>query len=107
LLADDYPLSARLRLVLTRPRFDPLRLRCLMYDLLPLNCLAAGTAGEIAELVGRADLVQRLREMGLASGVRVEIVQSGSPCIIRVNGHRLCFRDCESMGVLVRTVAAA
>lgn len=78
-----------------------------MHDLLPLGCLTAGSAGEIAEIVGRADLVQRLREMGLASGVRVEVVQGGSPCIIRVNGHRLCFRDCESMGVLVRTVAAA
>lgn len=74
-----------------------------MHDVLPLGCLTAGAAGEIAEIVGRSDHVHRLREMGLAAGVRVEVVQSGSPCIIRVNGHRLCFRDCETMGVLVRT----
>jgi Fe2+ transport system protein FeoA len=78
-----------------------------MHDLLPLGCLAAGAAGEIAEIVGRTDQVHRLREMGLNNGVRIEVVQSGSPCIIRLNGHRLCFRDCETMGVLVRTAAAA
>lgn len=77
-----------------------------MYDLLPLGCLAAGSIGEIAEIVGRPDHVHRLREMGLGRGVRIEVVQSGVPCIIRVNGHRLCFRDCESMGVLVRTAEA-
>jgi Fe2+ transport system protein FeoA len=44
--------------------------------------------------------------MGLRDGVRIEIVQSGSPCILRVNGQRLCFRNCDAMGVLVRTLAA-
>jgi Fe2+ transport system protein FeoA len=78
-----------------------------MHDVMPLDCLAAGARGEIVEIVGRTDCVQRLREMGLRDGVRFEIVQSGSPCILRVNGQRLCFRDCETMGVLVRTAEAA
>ncbi|MEX2187787.1 MAG: FeoA domain-containing protein [Pirellulales bacterium] len=74
---------------------------------MPLGCLAAGACGEIAEVIGRVEHVHRLREMGLRDGVRIEIVQSGSPCILRVNGQRLCFRDCDAMGVLVRTAAAA
>jgi ferrous iron transport protein A len=73
-----------------------------MHDIIPLNCLAAGAAGEIAEVVGRAEQVHRLHEMGLRGGVRIEVLQGGSPCIVRVGGHRLCFRDCETMGVLVR-----
>ncbi len=78
-----------------------------MHDVMPLGCLAAGARGEIAGVIGRPEYVHRLREMGLRDGVRIEIVQSGSPCILRVDGHRLCFRDCETMGVLVRTTAAA
>ncbi len=77
-----------------------------MHDVIPLNCLAAGVAGEIAEIVGRSEHVHRLHEMGLRDGVQIEVLQGGSPCIVRVNGHRLCFRDCETMGVLVRTAAA-
>ena len=78
-----------------------------MHDVMPLGCLAAGACGEIADVIGRPEYVHRLREMGLRDGVRVEIVQSGSPCILRVDGQRLCFRNCETMGVLVRTTAAA
>jgi Fe2+ transport system protein FeoA len=73
-----------------------------MHDVMPLGLLAAGTTGEIATVTGRAAEVHRLREMGLRDGVRIEVLHRGSPCILRVNGHRLCFRDCETMGVLVR-----
>jgi Fe2+ transport system protein FeoA len=73
-----------------------------MHDVMPLGCLAAGTTGEIATVTGRAEEVHRLREMGLRDGVRIEVLHRGSPCILRVNGNRLCFRDCETMGVLVR-----
>lgn len=73
-----------------------------MHDVLPLGCLATGARGEIAGVIGKTDHVHRLREMGLRDGVRIEIIQSGSPCILRVNGQRLCFRKCDAMGVLVR-----
>jgi hypothetical protein len=31
----------------------------------------------------------------------IEVVQSGSPCIIRLSDHKLCFRQGEAFHVLV------
>lgn len=71
-------------------------------ELLPLGFLERGQIAEIGELVGRADQVQRLRELGLRGGLAVEMVQPGSPCIVLVDGRRLCFRDSEVVSILVR-----
>lgn len=35
-------------------------------------------------------------------GTAVEMVQSGSPCIVKLDGNRLAFRDNEVLSVLVR-----
>ncbi len=72
-----------------------------MHDLIPLKYLAPGQTAEIRELVGQPDEVQRLEEMGLRSGVTIQMVQSGSPCIIRLSGSKLCFRECDVFNVLV------
>jgi len=71
-------------------------------DLIPLTLLRTGDAAEIGQLVGAADHVHRLEELGLRGGTHVEMVQSGSPCIIRLGGSRLCFRANEMFSVLVR-----
>jgi ferrous iron transport protein A len=72
-------------------------------QLLPLHLLARGESAEIDQLIGQAEQVHRLEELGLRSGVRVEMIQPGSPCIIRTpSDQRLCFRDTEMFGILVR-----
>jgi ferrous iron transport protein A len=71
-------------------------------ELIPLGFLARGQSAEIGELVGRPDQVQRLRELGIRPGVQVEMVQPGSPCIVHLDGQRLCFRESEVIGILVR-----
>ena len=73
-----------------------------MDDCLPLSLLASGESAWIAQLVGRADHVHRLREMGLRDGAMIEMLQAGRPCIIRIDGQRLCVRDDELFSVLVR-----
>jgi Fe2+ transport system protein FeoA len=73
---------------------------------IPLYLLRPGEEAEVAELVGRPDEVQRLAEIGFQTGALVEMVQSGAPCIIRLAGHKLCFREGESFQVLVRSRAA-
>ena len=78
-----------------------------MHDLLPLHLLTPGRRALIGQLVGRADEVHRLEELGMRVGKQVEMVQSGSPCIIKLDGAKLCFRDNEAVGVLVRTGDAA
>jgi Fe2+ transport system protein FeoA len=74
----------------------------LTQELLPLHLLPQGQVAEIDQLVGKPDHVHRLHELGLRSGVIVEMVQPGSPCIVRLGGQRLCFRQTEALGVLVR-----
>ena len=49
-------------------------------------------------------VVEKVRN--IAELTTVEMVQTGSPCIIRVDGHKLCFRDGECFNVLVRLGAA-
>lgn len=73
----------------------------LMLNLLPLNVLTAGQTGRVHEVIGSALAVHRLAELGMKSGARLEIVQHGSPCIIRLNDSKYCFRDASSLHVLV------
>jgi len=70
-------------------------------DLVPLTCLRNGQSAIVGQVLGKSDLVIRLEEMGLRGGATVEMVQSGTPCIIRLAGHKLCFRADEATAVLV------
>ena len=73
-----------------------------MHDLIPLNLLAPGQSAHVGTITGRPDQVHRLEELGLRGGATIEMVQSGSPCIIRLAGQQLCFRADELLRVLVR-----
>lgn len=69
---------------------------------MPLSLLRNGQRAMIEGVIGPADLVQRLREMGLRDGQCVRMVRQGSPCMIRLGSQTLCFRTDESTRVLVR-----
>jgi Fe2+ transport system protein FeoA len=73
-----------------------------VHDSIPLELLTSGTTGIVDEVVGGQEAVLRLEELGLRKGQAVEMVQPGSPCIIRVSGHKLCIRDGDAFAVLVR-----
>jgi Fe2+ transport system protein FeoA len=79
----------------------------MLENCLPLSLLGCGQSGRVWQVVGRADHVHRLREMGLRDGATIEILQSGRPCIIRIDGQRLCVRDDDLLSVLVRPILAA
>jgi ferrous iron transport protein A len=74
-----------------------------MPELIPLTFLRRGQVAEIGQLIGPPERVGRLEELGLRAGARLEMVQCGAPCIIRVGGSTLCFRGNETSRVLVRT----
>lgn len=78
-----------------------------MYESIPLSLLSAGQVANVDAIFGRPEHVHRLQELGLRSGVLIEMVQPGSPCIIRFGGQKLCFRADEVTTVLVRPGAAA
>ena len=72
-----------------------------MYQLLPLNRLTAGRFGRVAQILGRPDEVQRVNEMGLRDGIQIEMIRSGTPCIIRTGMQTLCLRGNDLLNVLV------
>ena len=71
-------------------------------ELIPLTLLRPGQAARVDQVLGSGDLVHRLREMGLRRGAEIEMIRPGSPCIIRLDGHRLGIRSDELAGILVR-----
>jgi Fe2+ transport system protein FeoA len=78
-----------------------------MPDLIPLSALRCGQVAEIGQLLGIPEQIRRLEELGLRAGARLEMIRSGVPCIIRVDGGKLCFRNDDSLCVLVRTRKSA
>jgi Fe2+ transport system protein FeoA len=78
-----------------------------LYDLVPLGQLATGATAVIAAVLGCADHVHRLHEMGLRHGAAIEMVQPGSPCILRLGSQKLGFRADEVLSVLVKPGTAA
>lgn len=78
-----------------------------MVDLIPLGSLRAGQRALVEHVLGQADQIHRLEELGIRSGASVEMLQAGSPCIVQLAGNKLCFRGGETMSILVRLGALA
>jgi len=76
-----------------------------MHDLIPLAQLPAGARAAVDCVLGRPDDVHRLEELGLRAGTAVEMVQPGTPCIVRLAGHKLGIRADDLLSVLVRPEA--
>lgn len=73
-----------------------------MPDIIPLELLPAGQRARVDQLVGDDASIHRLSEMGLRHGIIVEMVQPGSPCIVKLMGNKLCIRDANLFQVLVQ-----
>ncbi len=69
--------------------------------LLPLTALRVGETALVVRVLGDSRCVDHLREVGLRPGVEVEMVQPGSPCIVRLEGQKLCLRADELASVMV------
>ena len=78
-----------------------------VHEIIPLNMMPIGQVALVDQIVGLADEVHRLEELGLRGGATVEMVQTGSPCIIRLSGQKLCLRADELVSVMVRPRADA
>jgi len=72
---------------------------------IPLSFVRAGSFVEITSVIGGCDEVKRLSEMGLRDGTQLELVQSGSPCVLRLGQTKLCFRQADVLNILVKPVA--
>jgi ferrous iron transport protein A len=75
--------------------------------MLPLELLNCGEWAEIEEVTGEPAWVCRMAELGLCRGCRLQMLQPGSPCLLRIGGCRLSLRGDDAMQVLVRPLTAA
>lgn len=71
-------------------------------DMVSLMGLRAGQAGRVGDVLGKEDVVHRLREMGLHTGAEIQMIRPGCPCIIRLKDRRMGFRTDEFARVLVK-----
>ena len=78
-----------------------------VHDIIPLSLLSAGQFAEVFNVAGISDYSKRLGELGFRQGVRVQMVQPGSPCIVRLDNSKLCFRGEDASSILVRPGAAS
>lgn len=74
---------------------------------IPLTRLAIGQVATIHSIAGHPDHVHRLEEFGLRGGTRIEMFRSGSPCIVRAGGNKICLRPDWRLLIEVLPVAAA
>jgi ferrous iron transport protein A len=68
---------------------------------MPISLLRCGDVAEVRLVIGRPQEVRRLEELGVRGGVVLEMIRSGSPCIVRVGASKLCFRVGDLCSVLV------
>ena len=76
-------------------------------QLVPLDLLRPGEWADVADVGGDPAWVCRMAEMGLQAGCRIQMVQDGTPCLLRVAGCKLCLRAADSANILVRPLAEA
>jgi ferrous iron transport protein A len=70
-------------------------------QLIPVSMLAAGDTAIVQSVVGSSELVRHLAEIGVRAGALLEMVRTGSTCILQVDGAKLCVRGDELLQVLV------
>lgn len=71
----------------------------------PLDLLRPGEWADITDVGGEESWVCRMAELGLRAGCRVQMLQSGTPCLLQVAGGKLCLRGCDSSQILVRPLS--
>lgn len=77
------------------------------FPLVPVEYLNPGEWADVAEVHGEPSWVCRMAELGVRTGCRLQVLRPGTPCLLNLDGCRLCLRMEDAMQVLVRPVAAA
>lgn len=70
--------------------------------LLPLDMLQSGEWADVEDVAGDPSWVCRMAELGLRAGCRVQMLQGGSPCLLRVADCKLCLRGDDVAQIFVR-----
>lgn len=71
-------------------------------NVLPLGLVDAGTTAVVSEIAGSPENVRRLKELGFFEGNELTVLNSGSPCMVRLGESKISFRDSDSASILVQ-----
>jgi ferrous iron transport protein A len=72
---------------------------------IPLELLAAGDWADVAEVHGEPAWIGRMAELGIRSGCRLQVVRTGSPCLLKVGETRLSLRSDATSRIFVHPIA--
>lgn len=75
--------------------------------LVPLSELPNGSAGRVQELAGKAEVCQRLREMGFCESAVIEKVSGVHTLLCQVCGTRIALSDRVAQSILVEQIRHA
>jgi ferrous iron transport protein A len=75
------------------------------FPLLPLEYIPAGEWAEVENVTGEPLWVNRMAELGLRAGIRLQVVRQGSPCLLQIGCSRLSLRNHASAQIWVRALA--
>ena len=75
--------------------------------MLPLNMLKAGESADVVDVGGDPGWVCRMAELGIREGCRIQLLQPGTPCLLQIDGCKLCVRGDASNQILVRPLRVA
>ena len=64
--------------------------------------MSEGEEGLIEEVEGDSLIITRLRELGVAQGVRVRLLRSGCPTVVQVEQGRFCVRRKDAAAIKIR-----
>lgn len=66
-----------------------------MQDSISVHELAVGQRAQITHLVGPAESLVRLGEIGFHAGVPITMVRTGPACVVRLGASKVCIRPAD------------
>jgi Fe2+ transport system protein FeoA len=70
-------------------------------DYYPLELLSNGQEARIVEVSGDCVQVHRLAEIGIRSGSMLQMIRTGEPCLLAIDGRRLSVRLNNDVDIFV------
>jgi Fe2+ transport system protein FeoA len=67
----------------------------------PVEYLAPEAEGVVVDLCGEEKNVHRLEELGIRCGCKIRMLSPGEPCLLAIEGKKMCLRLGASAGILV------
>jgi Fe2+ transport system protein FeoA len=59
---------------------------------IPVEFLPTDSEGVVVDVAGEMPNVLRLEEMGIRCGCRIRMLAPGEPCLLAIEGKKMCLR---------------